>query len=78
MALESVVSTMTFPELYELFDSGQLDAIAEAEYFTLDGRVIPSHGSDIVLIDHWDFPRCPLDHGEKCLTRSGMPTSLFR
>jgi arginine/lysine/histidine transport system permease protein/arginine/lysine/histidine transporter system substrate-binding protein len=50
-----IVSTMTFPELYEQFDSGQLDAVAEAEYFTLDGRVIPSYGSDIVLIDHHDL-----------------------
>ena len=32
-----------------------MDAIAEAEYFTLDGRVIPSHGPDIVLIDHHDL-----------------------
>ena len=50
-----IVSTMTFPELYELFDVGQLDAVAEAEYFTLDGRVIPSYGPDIVLIDHHDL-----------------------
>jgi ABC-type amino acid transport substrate-binding protein len=50
-----ILSTMTFPELYELFDLGQLDAVAEAEYFTLDGRVIPSHGPDIALIDHHDL-----------------------
>jgi ABC-type amino acid transport substrate-binding protein len=50
-----IVSTMTFPELYEQFDRGQLDAVAEAEYFTLDGRVIPSYGPDIVLIDHHDL-----------------------
>jgi ABC-type amino acid transport substrate-binding protein len=50
-----IVSTMTFPALYEQFDSGQLDAVAEAEYFTLDGRVIPSYGPDIVLIDHHDL-----------------------
>jgi ABC-type amino acid transport substrate-binding protein len=50
-----IVSTMTFPELYELFDAGRLDAVAEAEYLTLDGRVIPSYGPDIVLIDHHDL-----------------------
>ena len=50
-----IVSTMTFPELYELFDLGQLDAVAQAEYFTVDGRVIPSYGPDIALIDHHDL-----------------------
>ena len=37
-----IVSATTFPELYKKFESGQLDAIAQAEYFTLDGRIIPS------------------------------------
>ena len=50
-----IVSAMTFPELYEQFALGQLDAVAEAEYFTLDGRVIPSYGPDITLIDHHDL-----------------------
>jgi len=50
-----IVSTMTFPELYEQFGLGQLDAVAQAEYFTLDGRVIPSYGPDIALIDHHDL-----------------------
>jgi ABC-type amino acid transport substrate-binding protein len=50
-----IVSTATFPELYEQFGSGQLDAVAQAEYFTLDGRVIPSYGTDIALIDHHDL-----------------------
>ncbi len=50
-----IVSTVTFPELYERFRLGQLDAIAEAEYFTLDGRVIPSYGPDVALIDHHDL-----------------------
>jgi ABC-type amino acid transport substrate-binding protein len=50
-----IVSAMTFPELYEQFDSGKLDAVAEAEYLTLDGRVIPSYGPDIALIDHHDL-----------------------
>lgn len=45
----------SFPELYAAFDSGQLDAIAEAEYYSLDGEVIPSHGDEIVLIDHHDL-----------------------
>jgi polar amino acid transport system substrate-binding protein len=50
-----IVSTATFPELYEQFGLGQLDAVAQAEYFTLDGRVIPSYGPDLVLIDHHDL-----------------------
>lgn len=50
-----IVSTATFPELYEQFELGQLDAVAQAEYFTLDGRVIPSHGPDLALIDHHDL-----------------------
>ena len=45
----------TFAQLYEEFDAGQLDAIAEAEYYALDGRVIPSHGDEVVLIDHHDL-----------------------
>jgi polar amino acid transport system substrate-binding protein len=50
-----IVSTTTFPELYEQFAAGELDAVAQAEYFTLDGRVIPSYGPDIALIDHHDL-----------------------
>jgi polar amino acid transport system substrate-binding protein len=50
-----IVSTATFPELYEQFARGELDAVAQAEYFTLDGRVIPSYGPDITLIDHHDL-----------------------
>jgi ABC-type amino acid transport substrate-binding protein len=50
-----IVSATTFPELYEQFASGQLDAIAQAEYFTLDGRIIPSYGPDLALIDHHDL-----------------------
>ena len=45
----------TFAELYEEFDAGNLYAIAEAEYYALDGQVIPSHGDDIILIDHHDL-----------------------
>ncbi len=47
--------TNSFPQLYAEFDAGELDAIAEAEYYSLDDQVIPSHGSDIVLIDHHDL-----------------------
>ena len=50
-----IVSTTTFPELYAQFGRGQLDGIAQAEYFTLDGRVIPSYGPDLALIDHHDL-----------------------
>src|SRR5262245_5242042 len=49
-----VVSTTTFPELYAQFARGELDAVAQAEYFALDGRVIPSYGPDLALIDHHD------------------------
>lgn len=45
----------TFAQLYAEFDAGQLDAIAEAEYYALDDQVIPSHGDEIVLIDHHDL-----------------------
>lgn len=45
----------TFEQLYEEFDAGALDAIAEAEYYTLDGEIIPSHDGDVVLIDHHDL-----------------------
>jgi ABC-type amino acid transport substrate-binding protein len=51
----NIVSTTTFPELYDQFAQGQLDAVAQAEYFTLDGRIIPSYPPDIALIDHHDL-----------------------
>jgi ABC-type amino acid transport substrate-binding protein len=50
-----VVAAATFPELYAQFDTGGLDAIAQAEYFMLDGRTIPSYGPEMVLIDHHDL-----------------------
>ena len=50
-----IVSTTTFPELYAQFGAGQLAAVAQAEYFALDGRVIPSYGPDLALIDHHDL-----------------------
>ena len=56
-AIEGVIIevTTTFPELYDNFEAGKLDAIAEAEYYTLSGDVIPSHDSSVVLIDHHDL-----------------------
>lgn len=50
-----VRTTNTFAELYAEFDLGQLDAIAEAEYYSLDGEIIPSYGDDVILIDHHDL-----------------------
>jgi len=50
-----VRTTETFAQLYSEFDAGQLDAIAEAEYYALDGQVIPSHGGEVTLIDHHDL-----------------------
>jgi ABC-type amino acid transport substrate-binding protein len=51
----TVRTTGTFAQLYSEFDAGQLDAIAEAEYYALDGQVIPSHGGEVILIDHHDL-----------------------
>jgi len=51
----TVVSTQNFLELYQKFDSGELDAIAQAEYYTLDGKVISSHGPELVSIDQHDL-----------------------
>jgi ABC-type amino acid transport substrate-binding protein len=48
-------TTDTFAQLYAEFDIGELDAIAEAEYYALDGQIIPSHGEEIILIDHHDL-----------------------
>jgi len=50
-----IKTTDTFAQLYAEFDVGQLDAIAEAEYYALDGQVIPSHGDEVILIDHHDL-----------------------
>ena len=51
----SVVATDTFPELYELFHRGELAAVAQAEYYAIDGSVIPSSPPGIVLVDHHDL-----------------------
>ena len=50
-----IVATATFPEMYQEFEAGRLDAVAEAEYYALDGSVIPSHGPEVVLIDLHDL-----------------------
>jgi ABC-type amino acid transport substrate-binding protein len=50
-----IVATETFPQMYEEFEAGRLDAVAEAEYYALDGSVIPSHGPEVVLIDLHDL-----------------------
>jgi len=50
-----VVATAAFPELYAEFAAGRLDAVAEAEYYALDGRVIPSHGPEVMLVDLHDL-----------------------
>lgn len=51
----NVRTVESFEQLYADFDGGIVDAIAEAEYYTLEGEVIPSHGDEIVLIDHHDL-----------------------
>ena len=51
----NIVTTTSFGELYSDFELGRLDAVAEAEYYDLSGRVIPSYGDDVVLIDHHDL-----------------------
>jgi ABC-type amino acid transport substrate-binding protein len=50
-----VLTTETFAELYAQFEAGQIDAIAEAEYCARDGRVIPSHGPEVILVDLHDL-----------------------
>ena len=51
----NIHTTQTFEQLYADFEAGLVDAIAEAEYYALDGEVIPSHGDDVILIDHHDL-----------------------
>ena len=51
----AVASTGTFAELYEQFEAGRVDAVAEAEYYAQDGSVIPSHGPEVVLVDQHDL-----------------------
>jgi ABC-type amino acid transport substrate-binding protein len=51
----TVAAVATFGMLYEQFNERRLDAMAEAEYYALGGRVIPSHGAEVVLIDLHDL-----------------------
>lgn len=70
-----VVATNSFAELYAQFAAGQLDAIAEAEYYALDGRVIPSHGDDVVLVDLHDLS--PGEREESVFVVSDGSTNLL-
>lgn len=70
-----IVATESFAELYERFAAGTLDAIAEAEYYTLDGRVIPSHGGDVVLVDLHDL--VPGQREESVFVVSDRSTNLL-
>jgi ABC-type amino acid transport substrate-binding protein len=51
----NIVAVASFPELYELFGRGEVDSIAEAEAYALDGTVLPTHGPEVVLIDLHDM-----------------------
>lgn len=70
-----VVTTETFAELYERFAANRLDAIAEAEYYTLSDRVIPSHGGDVVLVDLHDLT--PGEREESVFVVSDRSTGLL-
>ncbi len=70
-----VVATATFGELYEQFEAGRLDALAEAEYYALDGGVIPSHGPEVVLIDLHDLT--PEEREESVFVVRDQSTSLL-
>ncbi|MEW6321884.1 MAG: transporter substrate-binding domain-containing protein [Acidobacteriota bacterium] len=71
----TVVTTETFADLYALFDQGGLDAVAEAEYYRLDGEIIPSHGPDVVLVDHHDLT--PGEREESVFVVSDRSTGLL-
>ena len=70
-----VRTTNTFAELYAEFDLGQLDAIAEAEYYALDDQIIPSHGAEIILIDHHDLT--PVQREESVFVVSNSSQNLL-
>ena len=68
--------TDTFPELYDKFEEGKLDAIAEAEYYSISDEVIPSHDSSVVLIDHHDL--IPGQREESVFVVSNNSTNLLQ
>lgn len=70
-----IVATESFAQLYEQFAEGRLDAIAEAEYYSLDGRIIPSHGDDVVLVDLHDL--VPGQREESVFVVSDASTNLL-
>ncbi len=70
-----IVATESFAQLYEQFAEGRLDAIAEAEYYSLDGRIIPSHGDDVVLADLHDL--VPGQREESAFAVSDGSTNLL-
>lgn len=70
-----VVTTKSFAELYDQFAKDGLDAIAEAEYYALDGRVIPSHGDDVVMVDLHDLT--PGQREESVFVVSDRSTGLL-
>ena len=72
----SVVTATSFPDLYASFDRGEVDAIAEAEYYALDGRVIPSYGPEVVLIDLHDLT--PGQREESVFVVRDASTGLLR
>lgn len=71
----TVVTTESFAQLYEQFGAGHLDAIAEAEYYSLDDRIIPSHGDDVVLVDLHDL--MPRQREESVFIVSDHSTNLL-
>ena len=70
-----VVATDTFAEMYRSSMRASLDAVAEAEYYALDGRVIPSHGPEVVLIDLHDLT--PGEREESVFVVRDLSTNLL-
>jgi len=70
-----VAAVGTFGELYQQFEAGRLDAVAEAEYYALDGHVIPSHGPEVLLIDLHDL--APGEREESVFVVRDQSTNLL-